>query len=66
MHKISELQRFDATEYLSDSEEMTVYLSTALQEDDPALLAAVLEDCLVTLQRQRAAPPTPPNPHPAP
>lgn len=42
--KVSELPEFDATEYLSNEEEVAAYLTTVLEENDPALLAAALGD----------------------
>jgi probable addiction module antidote protein len=42
--KISELPDFDATEYLNTDEDVAAYLTTILEENDPALLAAALGD----------------------
>lgn len=42
--KISELPEFDAAEYLNSKEDIAAYLTTVLEEDDPALLAAALGD----------------------
>lgn len=42
--KISELPEFDAAEYLNSEEDMAAYLTTILEENDPALLAAALGD----------------------
>ena len=42
--KVSELPEFDATEYLNSEEDMAAYLTTVLEENDPALLAAALGD----------------------
>ena len=42
--KVSELQEFDAAEYLSTEEDVAAYLTTALEENDPALLAAAIGD----------------------
>lgn len=42
--KVSELAEFDATEYLNSEEDVAAYLTTVLEEDDPALLAAALGD----------------------
>ena len=42
--KLSELQEFDAAEYLSTEEEVAAYLTTVLEENDPALLAAAIGD----------------------
>jgi len=42
--KISELQEFDAAEYLNSDEDIAAYLTTVLEENDPSLLAAALGD----------------------
>ena len=42
--KVSELQEFDAAEYLSTEEDGAAYLTTVLEENDPALLAAAIGD----------------------
>ena len=42
--KISELPEFDAAEYLNSEEDIAAYLTTVLEENDPALLAAALGD----------------------
>jgi probable addiction module antidote protein len=42
--KISELPEFDAAEYLNSEEDVAAYLTTVLEENDPALLAAALGD----------------------
>lgn len=42
--KVSELPEFDAAEYLNSEEDIAVYLTTVLEENDPALLAAALGD----------------------
>ena len=42
--KVSELPEFDAAEYLNSEEEVAAYLTTILEENDPALLAAALGD----------------------
>jgi probable addiction module antidote protein len=42
--KVSELQEFDAAEYLSSDEEVAAYLTTILEENDAALLAAAIGD----------------------
>ncbi len=42
--KVSELQEFDAAEYLSSDEEVAAYLTTVLEENDAALLAAAIGD----------------------
>jgi probable addiction module antidote protein len=42
--KVSGLPEFDATEYLNSEEDVAVYLTTVLEENDPALLAAALGD----------------------
>lgn len=42
--KVSELPEFDATEYLDSEEDVAAYLTTILEENDPALLAAALGD----------------------
>ena len=42
--KVSELAEFDASEYLNSQEDIAAYLTTVLEENDPALLAAALGD----------------------
>jgi probable addiction module antidote protein len=42
--KVSELPEFDASEYLSSEEDVAAYLTTILEENDAALLAAALGD----------------------
>ncbi|MES2831777.1 MAG: addiction module antidote protein [Pseudomonadota bacterium] len=42
--KISELSEFDAAEYLNNEEDVAAYLTTVLEENDPALLAAAIGD----------------------
>ncbi len=42
--KISELAEFDAAEYLNSEEAIAAYLTSVLEENDPALLAAALGD----------------------
>jgi probable addiction module antidote protein len=42
--KISEIPEFDAAEYLTSDEEVAAYLTTILEENDAALLAAALGD----------------------
>ena len=42
--KVSELPEFDAAEYLNSEEEIAAYLTSILEENDPALLAAALGD----------------------
>jgi len=42
--KISELSEFDAAEYLNSEEDVAAYLTTVLEENDPALLAAAIGD----------------------
>ena len=42
--KVSELPEFDAAEYLNSEEEVAAYLTTILDENDSALLAAALGD----------------------
>ena len=42
--KVSELPEFDAAEYLSSEEDVAAYLTTVLEENDAALLAAALGD----------------------
>lgn len=42
--KVSELPEFDAAEYLNSNEDVAAYLTTVLEENDPALLAAALGD----------------------
>lgn len=48
MHKpprpVSELPEFDASEYLNSEEDVAEYLAVVLEENDPALLAAALDD----------------------
>ena len=44
--KVSELAEFDAAEYLNSEEEVAAYLTTVLEENDPALLAAALGELL--------------------
>jgi probable addiction module antidote protein len=42
--KASELPEFDAAEYLNSEEDVAAYLTTVLEENDPALLATALGD----------------------
>ena len=42
--KVSELIEFDAAEYLDSAEDVAAYLTTVLEENDPALLASALGD----------------------
>lgn len=42
--KVSELPEFDASEYLNSEEDVAEYLAVVLEENDPALLAAALDD----------------------
>ncbi|MBW9254968.1 MAG: putative addiction module antidote protein [Ferrovum sp.] len=42
--KISELPEFNVGEYLNSEEDVAAYLTTVLEENDPALLAAALGD----------------------
>ena len=42
--KISDLPEFDAAEYLKSEEDIAAYLTTVIDENDPALLAAALGD----------------------
>ena len=42
--KVSELAEFDAAEYLNSEAAIAAYLTTVLEENDPALLAAALGD----------------------
>ena len=42
--KISDLPEFDAAEYLNSEEDIAEYLTTVLEENNPALLAAALGD----------------------
>ena len=42
--KVSELPDFDAAEYLNSEADMAAYLTTVLEENDPALLAAAIGD----------------------
>ena len=47
--KISDLPEFDAAEYLNSEEDIAAYLTTVIEENDPALLAAALGDIARTL-----------------
>jgi probable addiction module antidote protein len=42
--KVSQLPEFDAAEYLNNEEDVALYLTSVLEENDPALLAAALGD----------------------
>ena len=42
--KLSEIPEFDAAEYLTNDEDVAAYLTTILEENDAALLAAALGD----------------------
>lgn len=42
--KISELPTFDMAEALKSEEDIAIYLSLVIEDDDPALLAAALGD----------------------
>ncbi len=42
--KIADLPEFDAAEYLNSEEDIAAYLTTVIEENDPALLAASLGD----------------------
>ena len=42
--KTSETPEFDATEYLSTEEDIAAYLTSVIEESDPALLATALGD----------------------
>lgn len=42
--RIDDLPEFDITEYLASDEDIAEYLTTVLEEDDPALLVAALGD----------------------
>lgn len=42
--KASELPEFDVAEYLNSEEDVAQYLTTVLEENDPALLAAAIGD----------------------
>lgn len=42
--RIADLPEFDAAEYLDDEQAVAAYLTTVLEENDPALLAAALGD----------------------
>jgi probable addiction module antidote protein len=42
--KVSELPEFDAAEYLNSEDDVAAYLTTILEENDAALLAAALGD----------------------
>ena len=41
---LSDLHGFDASEHLASEEDIAAYLTTVLEENDPALLAAALGD----------------------
>jgi probable addiction module antidote protein len=40
--KISELEKFDAADFLNDEEEVLYYLKVVLEENDPIALAEAL------------------------
>ena len=42
--KISDRPEFDAADYLNSEEVIAAYLTTVIEENDPALLAAALSD----------------------
>lgn len=42
--KVSELAEYDAAEYLQTEQDIAAYLTSVLEENDPALLAAALGD----------------------
>lgn len=42
--KISDLPEFDAAEYLNSEEDIAAYLTSIIEENEPALLAAALGD----------------------
>lgn len=42
--KVSELPEFDAAEFLNSEEDIAAYLTTVLEDNDPALLAAAIGD----------------------
>ena len=42
--KIWDLPEFDAAEYVNSAEDIAAYLTTVIEENDPALLAAALGD----------------------
>lgn len=42
--KISSLPEFDMARHLNDEEDIAIYLTTVIEENDPALLAAALGD----------------------
>lgn len=42
--EVAELPEFDAAEYLKNEEDVAAYLTTVLEDDDPALLAAAIGD----------------------
>jgi len=42
--KLSELTEFDASKYLNDDEAVADYISLAIEDGDPGLLAAALGD----------------------
>jgi DNA-binding phage protein len=42
--KVSELPVFDAAEFLNSEEDVAAYLTTVLEENDSALLAAAIGD----------------------
>lgn len=41
--KISELEKFDAADFINDGEEVLHYLKVVLEENDPSALAEALE-----------------------
>ena len=53
--KISALPEFDASELLGSEEDIAAYLTTVLEENDPALLAAALGVRLVAQPLHPAA-----------
>ncbi len=55
--KISDLPDFDAAEYLNSEEDIAAYLTTVIEENDPALLAAALGDIARQPPPTRASPP---------
>ena len=42
--KISDLQEFDVTEYLTTEEDVAAYLTVALEDNDPSMLGVALGD----------------------
>ena len=53
--KISDLPEFDAAEYLNSEEDIAAYLTTVIEENDPALLAAALGDIAASIAFEGAS-----------